>query len=176
MESGFKKKAEQSRIKLETKLCKLLKNEGINFATGVPCGVQKYIIANLSSDPEILHTPATRESEAIGIAAGASLANKKPVVYMQNSGLLNCLNDLTSLTIAYQIPMILIVSWRGASGEDAPQHLVNGQATIKILDNIGIPVQILTKENMKSVVFSSVRLAEKRQSPVVILIIRGVLK
>lgn len=167
---------EKQRIKLENKFCRLLKDGGVDFATGVPCGVQKYIISSLSNDPNIIHTPATRESEAIGIAAGAALAGRKPVVYMQNSGLLNSINDVTSLLIAYRIPVLLSVSWRGAPGEDAPQHFVSGKATIKILDAIGLPAQILTKENMESVVSSSIKLMEEKQTPVVILIVRGILE
>lgn len=50
---------------------------------------------------------------------------------MQNSGLMNSLNDLSSLLITYKIPILFIVSWRGAPGEDAPQHLINGIATKK---------------------------------------------
>jgi len=169
-------RSEKQRIKLENKFCRLLKDGGVDFATGVPCGVQKYIISNLSNDPNIIYTPATRESEAIGIAAGAALAGRKPVVYMQNSGLLNSINDVTSLLIAYRIPVLLSVSWRGAPGEDAPQHFVSGKATIKILDALGLPAQILTKENMKSVVSSSIKLMEEKQTPVVILIVRGILE
>lgn len=167
---------EKQRIKLENKFCRLLKDGGVDFATGVPCGVQKYIISSLSNDPNIIHTQATRESEAIGIAAGAALTGRKPVVYMQNSGLLNSINDVTSLLIAYRIPVLLSVSWRGAPGEDAPQHFVSGKATIKILDAIGLPAQILTKENMESVVSSSIKLMEEKQTPVVILIVRGILE
>jgi len=176
MESESKSQIEKRRIELENKFCELLRAQGINFASGVPCGVQKYIISNLSNDPKITHIPATRESEAIGIAAGACLAGKKPVVYMQNSGLMDSINDITSLLIPYKIPVLLLVSWRGTLGEDAPQHLINGKSTIKILDAIEVPAQVLTKENMNLVVSSSKIWMEKQQTPAAILVIREVLK
>ena len=167
---------EETRVKLETRFCELLVSAGFNFASGVPCGVQKYIIKNFSHSSEVKHIPAVRESEAIGIAAGAYLAGKKPIVYMQNSGLMDSINDITSLLIPYKIPILLLVSWRGAPGEDAPQHFINGKSTIKVLDTIGVPVQILTKENMKLVVSSSETWLREKQIPAAILIIRGVLK
>jgi len=167
---------ENTRKELENKFAKLLINAGFNFVSGVPCAAQKYIIDYLSNHPKIQHIPANRESEALGIATGAFLAGKKPIVYMQNSGLMNSLNDITSLLISYKIPILLIITWRGAPGEDAPQHLVNGRSMIKILDTIGIPAQILTKENMKlTIQFSKTWLKEK-QIPAAILIIRGILK
>lgn len=167
---------ENIRKKLENKFCKFLTNAGFNFVSGVPCGVQKYIIANLSNNPKVTHVSAVRESEALGIATGAFLAGKKPVVYMQNSGLVNSINDITSLLIPYKIPILLLVSWRGTPGEDAPQHLINGKSTIKILDAIGVPTQILTKENMNLVISSANKWLKEKQTPAVILIIRGVLK
>lgn len=167
---------ESTRIKLENQFCKILTNAGFNFASGVPCGVQKYIIANFSYNSRVQHIPAVRESEAIGIAAGAFLAGKKPVVYMQNSGLMTSVNDITSLLICYKIPILLLVSWRGAPGEDAPQHFINGKSTIKVLNSIDIPFIILTKKNMKLAISSSKKWLEKKQTPAVILIKKETLR
>jgi len=72
---------------------RLFLEAGVDFASGVPCGVLRHIIRNLVDDAGILHVAANRESEAIGLAAGAYLAGKTPVVYMQNSGLFSASND-----------------------------------------------------------------------------------
>jgi len=157
----------------EKKYVELLIHQGIDFATGVPCGVQKYIIESLSSSPEVVHIPATRESEAIGIAAGAYLAGKRPIVYMQNSGLLECINDISSLLICYKIPALLSISWRGAPGEDAPQHFINGAVTPSILTAIGIPFLILNNENLEFVTRKACFEMEKLRKPIAILIRRG---
>jgi phosphonopyruvate decarboxylase len=167
---------EDIRKNLENKFARLLINVGFNFVSGVPCAAQKYIIAYFSNNPKIQHIPATRESEALGITVGAYLAGKKPIVYMQNSGLMNSINDITSLLIPYKIPILFLVTWRGAPGEDAPQHIINGQSMIKVLDAIGIPAQILTKENMRLIIQSSKRWLKEKQTPMIILIIRDILK
>lgn len=57
--------------------CKKLVDSGFRFVTGVPCGVLKYIISNFVKNPKVKHIFATRESEAVGIAAGATLSGKK---------------------------------------------------------------------------------------------------
>src|SRR3990172_12532894 len=79
--------------------------QGIDFASGVPCGVLRHIIRNLQEDTSVHHQPANRESEAVGIAAGAYFAGKKPVGYMQNSGLFAASNDIASFLIPYEIPI-----------------------------------------------------------------------
>ena len=92
--------------------CTTLKEKGFNFFTGVPCSILKDVINYLSEDPDVPYIPATREDEAIGIATGAYLAGKKPVVLMQNSGLGNSIGTLASLVLLYEIPLLLLISWR----------------------------------------------------------------
>ena len=65
---------------------------------GVPCSKLK----DFSKDAEI---PCTDEGEAMAIAAGAWFAGKKPTVYMQNSGLGNIVDIVTSLYKPYNIPL-----------------------------------------------------------------------
>lgn len=168
--------AEKSRIEGEKKYVELLIRHGIDFATGVPCSVQKHIIEQLSFSSEILHIPAVRESEAIGIAAGAYLAGKRPIVYMQNSGLLECINDISSLMISYKIPALLSVSWRGAPGEDAPQHFINGAITPQLLYFLGVPFLILEKDNLEFVIENALFEIQKNEKPAAILIRRGLFK
>lgn len=132
--------------------CQVLKRRGFNFASGVPCSILGGVIDCLSDDPEVTYVPATREDEAIGIATGAYLAGKKPLVLMQNSGLGNCINALTSLVLLYKIPLLLLVSWRGEKGDDTPEHIIMGDAMMRILDNIGLEARVSPKESPLSVI------------------------
>ena len=154
-------------------LHRVIKKYGIDFATGVPCGAQKHIIHNLSHDPDILHVPATKEAEAIGIAAGSYLAGRRPIIYMQNSGLFDSSNDIASLLIPYKIPILLSVTWRGCPGEDAPQHFVTGKSMISLLDSMEVPYEILEKDVIDQIVSSLFESMEEKQIPAAMLIKRG---
>lgn len=114
----------------------------IDFATGLPCGELREFIRASSVDKEVIHVRATNERESVGIAVGAWLGGKKPVLYMQNSGLFECSNDLGSLMVAAQIPAVFVVSWRGAPGETASQHFATGSATIPLLESFQLPFTI----------------------------------
>ena len=141
----------------EKLLAKLLLEAGFNFAAGVPCGVIKHIIEYFEENLGANHIYATRESEAIGLACGAYLAGKTPIVYMQNSGFLNTVNDISSLLLAYKVPALLIITWRGAPGEDAPQHLLNGAITSDVLNLLGIPFQTASKAGFPTIVENAMK-------------------
>ena len=85
------------------------------------------------------------ERDAIAWAAGYHLATRKiGVVYMQNSGLGNTINPITSLADPYQIPILLMIGWRGEPGKkDEPQHITMGPMTIPLLDTLEIKYSIL---------------------------------
>ncbi len=156
--------------------CSMLKSHGFDFSTGVPCSILKDIILYLSSRPDIPYIPATREDEALGIATGAYLAGKKPIVLMQNSGLGSAINPLASLDMLYKIPMLLLISWRGYQSKDAPEHLIMGEVTIKLLEDIGIPVQVLSKDAAQAAISASIRSMEEKQFPAAAILRRGIIE
>jgi sulfopyruvate decarboxylase subunit alpha len=84
-------------------------------------------------------TLATREEEAFGIAAGLYLGGRRPTVMLQSSGLGNSLNALTSLLMPYQIPVLIVVSMRGDSGEWNAAQVPMGRAVHGIFESIGVP-------------------------------------
>jgi len=156
--------------------CTMLKEQGFDFFTGVPCSILKAVINNLSEAPDVPYIPATREDEAIGIATGAYLAGKKPAVLMQNSGLGNSIGTLASLVLLYEIPLLLLISWRGYQGKDAPEHLIMGKSTVKLLEDIGVPTQILPKEKAEETISDAVKIMEERSLPTAIIVRRGVIE
>jgi sulfopyruvate decarboxylase alpha subunit len=110
---------------------------GIDFFTGVPCSLVGPVIAEL--ERRGLYHGETREDAALGVAAGAYLGGKLPAVIMQNSGLGVSLNALGSLHLLYEMPCLVLVTWRGLDGRDAPEHLVMGQVMPGLLDLFGLP-------------------------------------
>lgn len=128
-----------------------LASHGIDFFAGVPDSLLKNICAYLTDNLPAEHNIiAANEGGAMGIAAGYHLATGKiPVVYMQNSGEGNIINPLASLTDkeVYNIPVLLVIGWRGRPGvHDEPQHVKQGKVTTALLDTMGINHAILSKD------------------------------
>lgn len=128
-----------------------LNRHGIDFFTGVPDSLLKDICSYIQDHIDSRHNIITaNEGGAIGLAAGYHLATGKiPVVYMQNSGEGNIINPLASLTDkeVYNIPVLLIIGWRGRPGvHDEPQHIKQGKVTLPLLETMGIRYQVLSKD------------------------------
>jgi phosphonopyruvate decarboxylase len=123
-------------------LDKLLQN-GHSFLTGVPDSVFKHFLLKANEDSRFEHVITNNEGESCALAAGYHLATGKvPVVYMQNSGLGNCVNPLSSLLDEhiYSIPALLLIGWRAVPGEkDEPQHKRMGAISQELLTLLGIP-------------------------------------
>ena len=135
------------------KVEKLVEIIGADFYTGVPDSQLKalcnYLMNKYGIDPKH-HIIAANEGNCTALAAGYHLATRKvPVVYMQNSGEGNVINPVASLLNdkVYAIPMIFIIGWRGEPGiHDEPQHIYQGEVTIKLLEDMGIATYIIGKE------------------------------
>ena len=100
----------------------------------------------LEDQSEVPFVPSVREDAGVGLCAGAYMGGKLPVLLMQNSGLGYSLNAFTSLNLIYQIPVLVIMSWRGHRGKDAPEHIVMGDVNEKLLQTAGMSYAILTEE------------------------------
>lgn len=131
---------------LARRFAKLLEERGYGFFTGVPCSLLKELIHELEATAR--YYPETREDAAVGLAAGAWLAGQKSCVLMQNSGLGVSLNALMSLSMMYEIPALLLVSYRGRGGKDAPEHILMGAVCERLLETIGIPRRVLSGDSI----------------------------
>ena len=117
-----------------------LRSLGYTQYAGVPCSYLQPFINYVIGDQTLDYIGATSEGEAVGITMGAYLGGRKTVTMCQNSGLGNMVNPLTSLNYPFQIPTLLITTWRGEPGRpDEPQHVLMGQITHKLLETMQIP-------------------------------------
>ena len=132
-----------------------LRENGIDCFAGVPDSLLKNICAYITDHCDAEHNIiAANEGAAVGIAAGHYLATGQPAcVYMQNSGEGNIINPLASLTDSevYNIPVLLLIGWRGRPGvHDEPQHVKQGKVTTGLLNTMGINFDVLSKEEDKA--------------------------
>lgn len=148
----------------------LLRERGYAFFTGVPCSLLGGLFQRLEQTKDLDYVPAVREDAAVGLAAGAWMAGRKAAVLMQNSGLGVCYNALASLNEIYEIPSLIVVSWRGEGGKDAPEHIRMGRVMTKILDELEIPWQVadLAKIDHQIAALESAMTQKKRPAALVV--------
>jgi len=153
----------------------LFEGHGYDFFAGVPCSLLEGILENLERHPRLPYLAAVREDVAVGLAAGAWFAGKKPAILIQNSGLGTSLNALVSLSLMYKLPCLLLVSWRGYEGKDAPEHILMGEISPALLDLLGIRHRALKAGALETDLAWATAEAELRSEPVALLLPPGVI-
>ncbi len=129
---------------VEDEIIQQLKEAGVDFSCGVPCSMLKGVFQKINN--HIRYVSVTREEEGVGVCVGASLAGKKPVLIMQNSGLGNCVNAVLSLVKLYQFPLLLLIAHRGGSKEKITAQVPMGEATSQLLKKMGIKSERISKK------------------------------
>lgn len=151
----------------------------INFFAGVPDSLLKDFCAYIDDNSEAdQHVITANEGNAVALAAGYYMATGKSAgVYMQNSGLGNTVNPLTSIADSevYKTPMLMVIGWRGEPGvKDEPQHVKQGRITEGQLQLLEIPYKIVDSSSDPEVVaqWSDEKLKETG-GPVALLVKKG---
>src|SRR6266436_8087092 len=162
-------------------LADLLDEHGYDFFTGVPCSLVEALLAELETraaarDARSPYIPSVREDIAIGLAAGAWLGGRAPAVVMQNSGLGTSLDALVSLSLLYRLPALLLVTWRGHGGADAPEHILMGEISPALLDLIRIPHRVLTATGAAAELHWAKTESSRLSQPVALLVPPGLLE
>ena len=147
--------------------------ENFKFFTGVPCSLLSGVISHLEEVEDAKYIPSVREDSAVGLCAGAYLSGALPVLLMQNSGLGYCLNAFTSLNLIYRIPVLVIMSWRGQDGKDAPEHIIMGDISQKLLETAGMDYSVLKPENFDQVLATAMQKINEEKLPYTLIIEKG---
>jgi len=147
-----------------------LDGHGFDFFAGVPCSLIEDLIATLETHPRLPYVATPREDVAVGMAAGAWFGGQRPAVLMQNSGLGTSLNALASLALMYGLPALLVVTWRGHGGKDAPEHVLMGEISPRLLELLGIPHRVLTADSLEADLAWAVSVMDRAMQPVALLV------
>jgi len=162
------------------RFCESLKDIGVTFFTGVPDSLLEHFCAYIQQNiQKKKHIIAANEGNAVALAAGHYIATGNPAcVYLQNSGLGNTVNPLTSLVdpLVYGIPLLLLVGWRSEPGvADEPQHIKQGAITNELLDTLGVAHEILPRDEKEvaGVLARAIKHMRKKRAPYALVVKKG---
>jgi sulfopyruvate decarboxylase alpha subunit len=148
----------------------LLKAYQIRFLSYVPDAIGEQILQLARQDNFFDILPLAREEEGVGVVAGQHVGGARGAVLMPTSGVGNAVNALASLAVPYQIPMPLLIGFRGELGEFNAAQVPMGQALRPIFDALHIPHFLLTRpDEVRTQVDGALKLAYALESPVALL-------
>ena len=155
-----------------------LKARRLTFFSGVPDSTFQRTYNAMVAHPDIRYVPAVREDVALGVVSAAYFHGGLGGIMMQNSGIGNIVNPLTSFNLIYQIPALLVVGWRGYGGppNDAPEHWIMGEKTPEFFDLLQMPYEILEPGGLESALDLLLGAIERQSVPGALLVRPGVLE
>jgi sulfopyruvate decarboxylase subunit alpha len=155
------------------KIVESLKSAGVDFVATLPDLKIVEVIRAIDADAALKHVPLCREEEGVGICAGAYLTGKKPALLMQNAGLLNSCNALTTTCLQFQIPVLLLIYYAGDFGDRG--FATVGSVTEPVLASLGLRTYVLRHpEEVEGTIRGAQVLAEDSRRPVAVLLTRSV--
>jgi sulfopyruvate decarboxylase subunit alpha len=86
---------------------------GMTHLLGVPDNGTAALFARAAEEPAVTRLTVTREGEAIAVASGLWLGGKRPVVALQNTGLLESGDSLRGTAYRMGVPLPLLIGVRG---------------------------------------------------------------
>lgn len=141
----------------------------VDFVTSVPCKQLAGVIELLETTDEILHVPSNKEDEGMGLCAGAYMGGMRPCIVMQNTALGVVVNALATLIQFYQIPLPMLISYRGEVGEPVACQVEMALHTKAILNQLSIPTYHLHHADQIDELPGILRYTQMCKKPVAIL-------
>ena len=153
-----------------------LKGCDIRLLSALPETWLVHLIRLADEDPETILVRLAKEEEGVGISAGAYFAGVKSAMLMQNHGFLASINGIVSFAHLYKIPLLMLISYRGALGERDPWQTQGGNVTESVLRALGIPYSLLDAvETVEKRIRQAQTLAESSLQPVALLLTRDLM-
>ena len=134
------------------------------------------LIKTLEVDTRFIHVPVNREESAVGLCSGCFFSSTRSLALMGASGLMTCIYALTKINYTYEIPMMFMISLRGAMGDSAKYQVSNGLYLVSLLNSINLPYAIVESRNELSKIRSAYRHTQVINRPVVVALTRDVLR
>ena len=127
----------------EREVIEILKRHKIDVVSTLPCEKIGTLLQLVATERAFCHVGMNREENGVGVSAGVYLANGKPLMIIQSTGLGNSINAIMSLTVTYKLPLPIIASWRGIYKEKIAAQEPLGKAMPKLLDALGLKYTII---------------------------------
>ncbi len=150
-----------------------LKLAGVEFVVALPDIVTSDgLLWPLSRDPDIKLVRVCKEDEGIGICAGLAFADRRAVLLIQQTGLLDSINALRAVGVEYEQPIVLLVGMQGK--EPGIDPAVSKKTSVRIvppiLDTMGVEYRWLEQQADEMQVEPAIERAYAMSHPICLLI------
>lgn len=160
---------EKAALNPETILEEFKKN-GVTHVVWLPDSETNWLYLLMKAEPTIDLVPVGREGRAFSTAAGLSIGGKKPIVLIQNTGMLGSGDSIRGWGLSLNIPLVLMVGYRGWTrhGVNRPSDVAN--FTEPFLNAFGIHYYLMENDDDTPRISVAFEEAERTSRPVAVLV------
>ena len=90
-----------------------MKKNGVTHVVWLPDSETNFLYLLMEADPDLDLIPVGREGQAFSTAAGLTVGGKKPVILIQNTGMMESGDSLRGWGLSLNIPVVMMVGYRG---------------------------------------------------------------
>ena len=148
-----------------------LKRAGVDFVSLMPDSDFSVLQERVVNDPDFTYVPVSNEAIGVGVCVGAWLSGKRPALLVPTSGLLVAAWPLTSLCMAWSLPLLLLIPYRGDIGDAFWLMGPYKDTTETLLKVLTAPYSVISKnEEISSAIVDAQGSTISWQRPVAVLL------
>ena len=154
-----------------TQLLAEIRRNGVTHLVGVPDNGSRALYELAWNDPSIEVALVTREGEAFALAAGLHLGGRRPLLVLQNTGLLEAGDAFRGTTYNMGIPLVMVIGYRGYRSLEPGAERVDTAASFcePTLKAWSIPYSMLRSSQDCALIGAAFELAASSSLPVAVL-------
>jgi sulfopyruvate decarboxylase subunit alpha len=164
------------RQEVATRILDELSHCGVKLIASLPDNWVMDVIGAAARDQRFRHVPVNREESAIGLCAGAYMGAMGSAAVMGASGFMTVIYAITKINFTYEIPLLLLVTLRGAVGDHHKHHVSNGLYLLPVLQAIDMPYHILERPHDIGLISRVYEQTRTFARPMAVLLTRDLLR
>lgn len=118
---------------------------GVKLVASLPDNWLMHVIDTVDRDQRFTHVPVNREESAVGLCSGAYMGAMGSAAVMGASGFMTVIYAITKINYTYEIPLLFMLTLRGALGDHHKHHISNGLYLRSVLESINMPYEIISR-------------------------------
>ena len=160
--------AEAAALSPET-VMRQMKQNGVTDIVWLPDSETNWLFLLMKADPDLRLIGVTREGHGCSIAAGLYAGGRKPMILIQNTGMMESGDSIRGWLMGLNVPVVLMVGYRGYT-----RHGVNSDTaatyTERFLMAFNIPFYLVENDSDSDRISIAFQEAERTRKPVVVLV------
>ena len=153
------------------KTAEVIAGLGFSHAVIIPDAESRHLFDALMAHPDIDVVSPAREGEGVAIAAGLWVGGARPLLVLQNTGLMEAGDTIRGCGLGPRIPLRMLVGWRGYPGAMVGHLPIDSAFTYTepILRAWGIPYRLLMEDGDIDALAEIDRIAEETSMPAAVV-------